>query len=120
MCRIWNFFVACGASLPKFSDVSRQNWEVAETIFSSGASRVTVPDELIEMVQYNITGSSCCCSSKQSYLHFTCIIRQQKPLHHRHRFGGGWTRQWQRTLAREDGSGGHVEIVIVVADTCKA
>jgi hypothetical protein len=52
MCRIWNFFVACGASLPKFSDVSRQNWEVAETIFSSGASRVTVPDELIEMVQY--------------------------------------------------------------------
>jgi hypothetical protein len=32
--------------------MSRQNWEVAETIFSSGASRVTVPDELIEMVQY--------------------------------------------------------------------
>jgi hypothetical protein len=25
--------------------------EVAETIFSSGASRITVPDELIEMVQ---------------------------------------------------------------------
>ena len=33
--------------------MSRQNWEVAETIFSSGASRVTVPDELIEMVQFN-------------------------------------------------------------------
>jgi hypothetical protein len=32
--------------------MSRQNWEVAETIFSSGASRVMVPDELIEMVQY--------------------------------------------------------------------
>ena len=34
--------------------MSQQNWEVAETIFSSGASRVTVPDELIEMVQYTI------------------------------------------------------------------
>jgi hypothetical protein len=45
-------FVACGANLPKISDMSRQNWEVAETIFSSGASRVTVPDELIEIVQY--------------------------------------------------------------------
>jgi hypothetical protein len=52
MCRIWTFFVACGANLPKFSGMSRQNWEVSETIFSSGASRVTVPDELIEMVQY--------------------------------------------------------------------
>jgi hypothetical protein len=51
MCQIWNFFVAYGANLPKFSDMSRQNWGVAETIFSSGASRVTVPDELIEMVQ---------------------------------------------------------------------
>jgi hypothetical protein len=51
MCRIWIFFVACGANLLKISDMSRQNWEVSETIFSSGASRVTVPDELIEMVQ---------------------------------------------------------------------
>jgi hypothetical protein len=49
--RIWIFFVTCGANLPKISDMSRQNWEVAETIFSSGASRVTLPDELIEMVQ---------------------------------------------------------------------
>jgi hypothetical protein len=46
-----DFFVACGANLPKFAVKSRQNWEVAETIFSPGASRVTVPDELIEMVQ---------------------------------------------------------------------
>jgi hypothetical protein len=55
MCQIWNFFVAYGANLPKISDMSRQNWGVAETIFSSltsGASRVMVPDELIEMVQY--------------------------------------------------------------------
>jgi hypothetical protein len=52
MCRIWNIFVTCGTNLPKFSDMSQQNWEVAETIFLSGASRVTVPDELIEMVQY--------------------------------------------------------------------
>jgi hypothetical protein len=36
----------------KISDMSWQNWEVDESIFSSGASRVTVPDELIEMVQY--------------------------------------------------------------------
>jgi hypothetical protein len=44
-------FIACGANLMKILHMSWQNWEVDETIFSSGASRVTVPDELIEMVQ---------------------------------------------------------------------
>jgi hypothetical protein len=48
-------FVACGAKLPKILYMSRQNWEVAETTFSSGASRVTAPNELIEMVQYLTT-----------------------------------------------------------------
>jgi hypothetical protein len=32
--------------------MSRQVWEVAETKFSSGASRVTWPDELNKIVQY--------------------------------------------------------------------
>jgi hypothetical protein len=69
MCRIWNFFVAYGAHLLKFSDMSRQNWEVAETIFLSGASHVTVPDELIEMVQY-LTASFSAQTNFPYYLYF--------------------------------------------------
>jgi hypothetical protein len=44
--------------------------EVAETIFSSGASRVTVPDELIEMVQY-----SSCHQNNQLDIYFNYLIK---------------------------------------------
>jgi len=51
-------FVACGAKLPKNSQnlgLSQRFWEVAETKFSAGLSRVTGPTELNEMVQYLIS-----------------------------------------------------------------
>ena len=48
--------VACGAKLPKTSDMSRQVWDVAETKTSSDASRVTWSAELSFLKWYSIPG----------------------------------------------------------------
>ena len=51
-------FVACGAKLPKTSNMSRQVWEVAETKTLSDVSHITWGAELNEMVQYTRSDST--------------------------------------------------------------